>query len=203
MIDDVYDVSGFGEFLNRLGSTSPAPGGGAAAGITLSLGAACAEKAVRFSVGDDLDRFLDVFCGIRDKGLKYTHEDQEAFVNWQNARKLPNSTDEEKVKRKELVLKYSSKCAEVPMLIGIDAIQTSNAISDFLPLCNKWLVSDLAVGLAHIGAAFESSVFNIMVNLPYIKNEILINQLKTFMNDQVDSFYHHKEMTLRKCKELL
>ena len=49
------------DFCQKLGSISPTPGGGAAAGICLSMGAACAEKAARFSLEDTDQNFIEAF----------------------------------------------------------------------------------------------------------------------------------------------
>ena len=84
----------FISFCEKLGSVSPAPGGGAAAGLALSMASACVEKAARFSKGEEPKKILDELVRIREKGHILSDEDQTAFLKWQDARKLPKQTDE-------------------------------------------------------------------------------------------------------------
>lgn len=191
-------------FCEELGSTAPTPGGGAAAGITLSLGAAAAEKAARFSLKEDSNEdFVNKFAEIREHGHQLCEDDQKYFIEWQKARKLPKESDEEKKIRKEQVDKYAAECARVPLKLGRQAIYLIKTIEEFLPSCNKWLISDAAVGASHAAAAFESSLFNIMINLPYVKDETFASELKAFMNDHVEMFNTTKEKILKKTEEVL
>lgn len=197
-------MSEINSFCENLGSTAPTPGGGAAAGITLSLGAACAEKAARFSLKDDSnDDFINRFAEIREHGHQLCADDQKYFLEWQNARKLPKETEEEKKIRKEQVDKYAAECARVPLKLGRQAIYLIKTIEEFLPTCNKWLISDAAVGAGHAAAAFESSIFNIMINLPYVKDETFSSELKAFMNDHIEMFNTIKEKIYKKTEEVL
>lgn len=191
------------EFTEKLGSTNPTPGGGAAAGLTLAVGAACAEKAVRFSLSDDTEKILEQLIFLREEGHKLSQRDQDAFLNWQLMKKLPKETDEEKAVRKEKINMAAHECAMVPFLTAEYSVKLLYTVDEFLPFCNKFLISDAACGVSFAAAAFETSVFNILINLPYIKNEIFKNQLETFISGNTEHFDIVKERVLAECRKLL
>lgn len=191
------------DYCSQLGSTSPTPGGGSAAGLTLSLGAASAEKAARFSLKETHSQFIDIFAGIRADGLKLSEEDMLRFVEWNNARKLPKDTEEQKTFRKNECDKAAAECARVPLKTAEFALKLLETVDKFLPTCNKFLVSDAACAASFASAAFEASIFNIMVNLPYIGETNFSGELKQFMNDKVSYFSELKDSILRECEKML
>jgi methenyltetrahydrofolate cyclohydrolase len=190
-------------YCEKLGSTSPAPGGGSACGLILSMGASAAEKAMRFSFEEQDNDFTRKVVLIRLNGLKLSDEDQIQFENWANARKLQKDTDEQKKYRNEKVNYYASECAKVPYNIGKNAVDLLNVIEMFLPKCSKWLISDAAVGASFALASLESSIFNIKINLPYVKDEDLKNELKTFVEENMQPSIDLKNKILIFCDKLL
>lgn len=191
------------EFTEKLGSTTPTPGGGAAAGLSLSLGAACAEKAARFSLSDEILHILEKLVEIRLWGDKLCEADQIAFIEWQKTKKLPKETEDEKKIRKEAIDNAALECAKIPLLTAEYAVKLLYTIDEFLPYCNKFLISDAACGVSFASAAFESSVFNIMINMPYVKNEIFKNQLETFLSGNQPHFDVIKGRILAECYKKL
>ncbi|HOF00281.1 MAG TPA: cyclodeaminase/cyclohydrolase family protein [Spirochaetota bacterium] len=170
------------EYCKNLGSTEPTPGGGSAAGVVLSLSASCAEKAARFSIHDHLEKYIESFVEIREAGLKLSDEDEAAFLGWKKARELPKSTDKEKKDRIDLINLYVEQCVLVPFTIAEKALYLSEVILDFVPFCNKWLISDLQISASFAQAAFDSAIYNITINLPYLKDEKLLKKSKGFIN---------------------
>lgn len=195
------------EFVTKLGSTKPAPGGGAAAGISLSMAGACAEKAVRFSEKllskEEFEHTLSIFCEIRDIGLKLHEEDQQAFMGWYNARKLPNKTQEEKQKRTLEINKYIKDCITTPFSIYKESIKLMDLLEKFLPKCDKWLISDVGVAVSLCASTLESSFLNIIVNFPFLKDKDYLNDIQTFIDNSMQRFFEKKEKLLKKCTEIL
>ena len=187
-------MDSFYQFIESLGSIAPAPGGGAAAGYSLSMGAACVEKAARFSLTDNLEYFLEKFIEVRENGILLAQEDQEKFNQWQKARKKKNKED---------IDKKAVECTKVPFKVANYALSLLSTIDEFLPNCNKWLISDASAGAAHASAAFDTSVFNILINIPSIKDEHFSNELKLFLNDNVESFNQTRDVIYKKCEEII
>jgi methenyltetrahydrofolate cyclohydrolase len=171
------------DFCEKLGSTSPTPGGGAAAGITLSMGAACAEKALRFSIKENTEKLALPFAEIRDMGLKLSQDDQSAFSKWQEAKKLPKSTEEEIKNRNEKINQYTKECILVPYNICKYSIKLADIVRDFIPKCSKWLLSDAQIGIIFAKAAFDAGVLNIDINIPYLKDQNLLTEIVDFKNE--------------------
>ncbi len=192
-----------GDFCKNLGSTNPTPGGGAAAGYALSFGAACAEKAARFSIHGTIERYIEIFSGIREVGLGLAADDQRYFQEWQDSRKLPKVTEEQRVERAAAIDRAVKMCALTPYAMCREAIRLVDTVEEFLPLCNSMLVSDAAVGVSMAAASFESSVFNIIINLPYLKDLTVKDELESFINNSVESFETRKDMILTRCTEII
>lgn len=171
------------EYCSNLGSTSPTPGGGSACGIVLALAASCAEKACRFSINDFLTEFLESFVEIREKSIMLSKMDEESFIKWGEARKLPKETDSEKKIRNEQVNYYTAECVKVPYEIARHSLKLIEIIQDFIPHCNKWLISDALVGASFARSSFESAIFNIDINLPLLKDEELKNEVLKFIDE--------------------
>ncbi|HBD93824.1 MAG: hypothetical protein A2015_11405 [Spirochaetes bacterium GWF1_31_7] len=191
------------EFTEKLGSTSPTPGGGAASGLTLALAAACAEKAVRFSISDISEKICEQLIFLREEGNKLCIDDQNAFSHWQEMKKLPKVTETEKAHRTQQINNAAEQCAKVPLLTAEYSMKLLYTIDEFLPYCNKFLISDAACGVSLAAASFETSIFNIIINLPYIKNDIFKSQLETFITTNPDHFDVIKERILTECRKLL
>ncbi|HPO49456.1 MAG TPA: cyclodeaminase/cyclohydrolase family protein [Spirochaetota bacterium] len=190
----------FKEYCNSLGSTNPTPGGGSAAALGLSLGASAAEKAVRFSLNEYLEEFLNSFTEIKEAGFILSEEDQSAFNNWMEARKLPKSTPEEKSIRENKINFFAREAILVPYQIAKRSIRLLEIIQDFIPHCNKWLLSDLAVGGAFAKSSFDGSIFNVYINFPYLKDVELYEEINEFIEERVGYAAKITENIYRLCK---
>jgi formiminotetrahydrofolate cyclodeaminase len=182
------------KFCEKLGSKDPVPGGGAAAGITLSLGVSCVEKAVRFSEGNYPDDLIDNLLEIKNNGFILMQKDQDAFLAWQKARRLPKNAKS----RAEKIAKYSLESIIVPYDICNNCIRLIELIQIFQPYCSKWLASDAAIGVSFTKASFDAGLFNIMINKPFIKDERVKEQIDKFINEKVAYFNNFYEQLLAK-----
>lgn len=70
------------EFLDRLASDEPAPGGGSAAAVTAAMAAGLVAMAARLSSGrvDDADGIAETADGIRRRALTLADEDAVAYA---------------------------------------------------------------------------------------------------------------------------
>jgi formiminotetrahydrofolate cyclodeaminase len=95
------------QFVDALASGEPVPGGGAAAAIAGSLGAALVAMVGNLSAGRPkyaehaalLDRTIPAATELADRMLALSDEDAAAFAGYGAAMKLPRETDEEKAAR--------------------------------------------------------------------------------------------------------
>ncbi|HOV15784.1 MAG TPA: cyclodeaminase/cyclohydrolase family protein [Spirochaetota bacterium] len=196
-------MEAFKNFCVDLGSNNPTPGGGAALALVLAFGASASEKALRFSPNDFTDEFLNIFLEVRDAGLKLSLDDQDAFRKWMEARKLPKQTDEEKKIREEKVNYYAKETILVPYQVAKLSVKLLEAILDFIPHSNKWLISDLGVGASCAKSAFESALFNIYINFPYLKDKELYIEIEHFIKENEEYVKKISESIYSQCMEVI
>jgi formiminotetrahydrofolate cyclodeaminase len=193
----------FKKFCSELGSDAPAPGGGAAAGLVISLGAACVEKAIRFSEFDFKEELIEEITGLRTLGFELSGEDQEAFLGWKEARGLPRESDEEKEFRKDEITRHVAWCVTVPFRVCQAAHTLVQCVDKLLPVCNDWLISDAAIGSSMARAAWESALFNIQINLPYLKDEKLREHVMQFIDKHGEKVISMVEKQVAECGKKL
>lgn len=181
-------------YCNELGSTNPTPGGGSASGLVLALAISSIEKAMRFSFQGQ-NKLIDELIELKNQAFKLSAEDEKYFSEWGEARKLPKITDDEKKTRQRKVDYYAEKCALVPFAICKIAIQVFEISKIFLNDCSKYLISDLACGVSFAFSSYEAGIYNILINLNYIKNEKVNLDLINFIKER-DIIAKNKESLL-------
>ena len=48
-------------------------------------------------------------------------------------------------------------------------------------------------------ASFDSGIFNININIPYLKNQELLTEINTFMKDEKELFYKNADYVIAFC----
>ena len=99
------------DFLDKLASSAPEPGGGSAAALAASVGAALVSMVANLTVGkekyadvqDKIAELVDASEGVRAKLQELVQKDTEVYGVLAGAFKMPRATDEEKAARDEAV----------------------------------------------------------------------------------------------------
>ena len=170
-------------FSKQLGSNLPTPGGGAAAGYILSLAAAAAQKAMVFSQPENYEDIQSFLETVRKDALFLCERDQQTFLEWQNARKLPKDTEEQKAFRTAEVNRTATACASIPLTTGIAAKALLIKLQNLLPVCKKFLISDISCAVSFALAALQAARVNVEINLPYVKDEKVLENIIDFLQD--------------------
>lgn len=100
--------SGFSErtlsaFLGDLGSNSPAPGGGAAAGVSGALGAALGKMVAELTLGkqkyaaysETAQNASEALTPLIERFFLLADDDAKAYLGYRNALALPKASEEE------------------------------------------------------------------------------------------------------------
>jgi glutamate formiminotransferase/formiminotetrahydrofolate cyclodeaminase len=190
------------DFSQQLGSDQPAPGGGAAAGYILSLAAAAAQKAMVFSKPENYEKIHDFLEMVRKDGLYLCDEDQRTFLEWQNARKLPKDTDEQKAIRTAEVNRTAAECASVPVTTGTAAKALIVTLKDLLPVCKKFLISDISCAASFALAALQAARVNVEINLPYVKDEKMLEKIDGFLMN-FDEIKEQADKLIEDCRKAI
>lgn len=105
-----------GRFLELMASREPAPGGGAAAAVTVALAAALSGMAARFSTGhlEDADALAERADGLREEAARLAQVDAAAYGRVLEARGFSGDPN----LRSRLVKSALSEAADVPLAVA-------------------------------------------------------------------------------------
>ena len=161
------------EYLKRLGSGDPTPGGGAAAALTSAQGAALIMMVANHTIGkpkyaefEELNKDIlaeaEVLMGSLMDGID---NDAEAFGKVSAAYALPKTNDE---KRSAEISSASDLAAEAPLMVMEDSLAALRLAVTLKGRSNKMLESDVYVAALNLCAGIRSANFNVEANLPAI-----------------------------------
>ena len=186
------------DFIEDLASSSPAPGGGAVAGLSGGLSVALASMIYNLTIGkktykdldDDirvkLDKNLEECRNIYIQMLNYIDKDEEAFLNLMACYKMPKETQEEIVVKNEAMEKATLEAINVPLNLAKLAMKFYDNIYFAVKYGNKNLVSDGKIAAIMLNACIESSMVNVEINLNFLKNQDIKRKIEKEM-EQLNS----------------
>ncbi len=170
-------------FLERLASREATPGGGAASGLMLAIGAAQLAMVLRYSVGRKgsagFDATFQMWVDRSDKiarlGVQLMVEDQEAYAAYRDAKASGN----------EQALKdASARCLLVPQTMITLAEELGRAAEVFGPAVNPWMRSDFRVAMASLRAAISGAGAIARVNIDAADADAIV-QLNTKLKSAI------------------
>ena len=161
------------EYLERLGSGDPTPGGGAAAALTSAQGAALIMMVANHTIGkpkyaefEELNKDIlgeaEVLLGSLMDGID---NDAEAFGKVSAAYALPK--DDEGIRSAEIA-SASVLAAEAPLMVMEDSLAALRLAVKLKGRSNKRLESDIYVAARCLDAGIRSASYNVEANLPAI-----------------------------------
>jgi formiminotetrahydrofolate cyclodeaminase len=169
-----------GELLQRLGSSDPAPGGGAAAAIAGALGAALVQMTANLTIGRP--KFVDVDQQARDiegrsgalrqQLAELGDADAAAFDQVSAAYKLPRADDAEKATRSKAIQAALQGAAAVPLETAQLCAAVLTIAEEAAPLLNVAVISDVLVGAQLAHAALESAAVNVEINMASMTDSV-------------------------------
>ncbi|MCD3233350.1 cyclodeaminase/cyclohydrolase family protein [Clostridium botulinum D/C] len=185
------------EYINKLSSKEPTPGGGSAAALVSSLSSSLTAMMLNLTVGkklyesyDDklkknIDETLKKSSEYNDLFLDYMDKDEEAFLTLMDAFKLPKNDDEEKSIRKKEIEKGYEKALMIPLNLARESLKFYKEILTTVKYGNPNLISDGGVAAILLYSAVESCMLNVKINLSGItdesKRENIINECNSIL----------------------
>lgn len=171
------------KYIEDLSAKLPAPGGGSAAAFSCALGIALLEMVANFTVGkeaslDDKKRLGDILPRIKkvkEEAQKYIDEDVAAYGKVREAYKTPKE-DPKRVEKIEAATKEAANVAVNTAKIGQRAVSLARTLVE---IANKNLITDVVIGALLIKAGFDASLWNVDINLHYIKDKDFAFDVKT------------------------
>lgn len=184
------------DFLRKLASDEPIPGGGSVSALSGALGAAliemyCKLGAQRKGAGSDDQEALQKISLETDN---YQHQltrlitdDSIAYGEVMAAFKLPKSTEEETKARQAAIQKGFHRAVEVPMQTLYACLECLYLIAEVSALGNKSAFSDLKVAEYLCQAGARGALENIEINIPSIKDAEYVKQVEAKVQKYKDS----------------
>lgn len=157
------------DFLGRLAAKTPAPGGGAVAGVTGATAAAMASMVVAYSLGKktyaEHEELLQAAATeletTRSSLLELADEDAEAYAALRQVLAMPEDDPERATQQPIAAL----RCLNVPRETLTACLLVLEVCKRIAGRSNRMLASDLAIAAAVGEAAAVAAAWNVEVNL--------------------------------------
>jgi len=191
-------------FIQLAGSSSPTPGGGSVAALIAALGASMTSMVGNLSQGEKFAHIQSQVVEIIEKLSSLTveceellHADITSFKKYMDALKLPKSTDEEKLLRKNAIQEATIHAIDVPLrLIEVCKVGMICTYS-IAESANKNVISDLGIGAILFESAAQSALLTIEINLASLKDMELKHQYSEKLSSLISDIGDMKSKVLR------
>lgn len=172
------------DFLQRLASADPVPGGGSVAALAGALAAALTTMVARLTVGKE--KFQDRWAVLEPleeraaslirvfEGL--VQKDTDAYRAVVQSSRLPKETPEEKAVRAEAIQKAVKEAARVPLETLLTLERLVDDAAEVLRSGNPNAASDAGAALQMLRAAAAVAAYNVWINLPSVKDPAFVAQ---------------------------
>ena len=183
------------DFISKVISNDPVPGGGSVSALNGALAAALSAMVANLTVGrkkyaevNDLMQELSTrFEKLSQKLIEDVDRDSDAYNRVFAAFKLPKETDEEKQLRSEAIQKETKYAAQVPMEVARAVYEVLPQIDAIAQKGNSNAVTDACVSMMCARTAILGALLNARINLTSIKDEAFVNA----MREEADTIEAH------------
>lgn len=168
------------DFQAALASSSPTPGGGTAAAISLGQASALTIMVCDLTLGKDkwqdgwnaANSALSPSVRIMTRAGELADEDSDAFDGVMASFKLPKDTDEEKSIRRNAIRNATLGATETPFETAELALRLLKLLPELAMKGNANAVSDIGVAGLLASAACKGALFNVDINLDSLPDDM-------------------------------
>ncbi|XP_070567035.1 formimidoyltransferase-cyclodeaminase-like [Ptychodera flava] len=190
-------------FILNIGARSSAPGGGSAAAAMGSMGAALGSMVGWMTYGnkkfypleEEMRKLIPPLHHAMHELIPMVDADTTAFNQYMAACKLPRVV--KKRSYREQCMQSSLKTAvAVPMHVAVTINKCWPSMKDLAAKGNIQCRSDVQVGARALETALWGAYYNVMINLPDLKDEEFKNKAKTDIEEAL-------KLAQESCAEVL
>ena len=168
------------DFQAALASSSPTPGGGTAAAISLGQASALTIMVCDLTIGKDkwsegwpiAEKAMLLAVKIMTRAGELADEDSDAFDDVMQSFRLPKDTEEEKTSRRQAIRKATLVATEKPFETAKLALDLLEVLPELAAKGNGNAVSDVGVAGLLASAACKGAIFNVDINLPGLPDDM-------------------------------
>lgn len=183
------------EFINKVISNDPVPGGGSVSALNGALAASLSAMVANLTVGrkkyaevnDIMEEMSSRFEKLSSRLIEDVDRDSDAYNRVFAAFKLPKETDEEKKVRSEAIQRETKYAAQVPMEVARTVYEVLPMIDAIAQKGNSNAVTDACVSMMCARTAILGALLNVRINLTSIKDEAFVKA----MSDEADAIEAH------------
>lgn len=192
------------KFIFELSSDAPSPGGGSTGALVAALASSLNSMVYSLTIGkkvfDKLDeneknkmiRLQEEAKEFTKKFQSFMEQDREDFLNLMDSYKLPKNSEEDIILRKEKIKENTMKAMQTPLLLAEECIKFYDNIEFAIKYGNKNLISDAGVATVLLHSAIESSIINVKVNLNFLREEEICNEIENKCKNILNTSYIKK-----------
>ena len=196
-----------GQFIGRLSTSEPVPGGGAASAVAAALGASLVSMVAALSKGKPkyaayeatLSRCDAVGNELAAEFLQLADRDSEAYAGYSAALKLPRETDAQIAARRTAIQTAARAAADAPWACVKACARLVVAAEALAGRSNVNAASDVLVAALLGEAAARGAAENVLINLPATADE----HYSETMRWQVDTTLHEIAAVAARTREIV
>lgn len=191
-----YTDCSLNEFIQRLGSGDPTPGGGGASAMAGALGIALGSMVAHLTVGrkkyadvwDEMQGVIDEAKVLQKELLELINKDAEMFEPLSKAYSLPKSTPEE-IEAREAVMKTALRDAcQVPLEIMEKMCRSLELIEIVSIKGSVAAVSDAGDAAAFCKASLQGAALNVFINTKLMKDREMAEEYDRRADSMLETY---------------
>lgn len=200
------------EFVRRLASADPTPGGGGASALAGALGTALGSMVGNLTLGkkkyEDVQGDIKIILvkaeTLQNELLALVEKDAEVFEPLSRAYGLPKNTEEEKKKKNEIMEAALKLACSVPVEIMEKALEAIELHEELAAKGSRIAISDVGVGVQLSKAALMGASLNVFINTKLMKDREYAEQINEKADgmlrkgmEKADIIYRQVENSIR------
>lgn len=179
------------DFVAETASDSPAPGGGSVSALAAAQAAALLGMVANLTVKskkyeevhEEMKPLISELKAYEEEFVDFIDRDANSFNGVMEAFKMPKETEEEKAARTEKIQTEYKNAANVPLSVGLKAMELLKYAEILVEKGNKNAITDVGVGLLNLKLAVTGAFYNVKINLGSIKDAEYVENLKKQMEE--------------------
>ena len=195
------------EYLEQLGSSSPAPGGGSSAAVSGAMGAALVSMVANLTTGrEKYSQFQDLISDVISRSQKLILEltdcirkDMTAFDGVMSALRMPKISDDDKAKRSQALQEAYMKATAAPIDTAEKCLEVMKLAKSIIHKSNSTAECDLAAAALEAHAGIKIALVNVNVNLA----AITVRDFVEIKRAWAENIEHDADKLLREIQEAL